>query len=69
MHKEPNFEIISIFKEISSGTKDLRSERKKVIAAAQDRREEGCSYRTIARDLNLNKNTVMDIVHRNRNPT
>lgn len=169
-----NFEIVSIFKEVSSGSKDLRSERKKVMAAAQDRRldailvteltrwgrstldlvqtlhelqawdvsliaqtglhfdirtaqgkliaslmavlaeferdllkerirsgiaaakakgkilgrqagqrpksdrltpkvirmlEEGCSYRTIARELNLNKNTVMDIVHRNRTAT
>ncbi|OLV19206.1 Site-specific recombinase, resolvase family [Deinococcus marmoris] len=27
-------------------------------------REEGCSYRQIARDLDLSKNTVMEIVHR-----
>ena len=29
-------------------------------------REEGCSYRQIARDLGLSKNTVMEIVHRHR---
>ena len=29
-------------------------------------REEGCSYRQIARDLGLSKNTVMEIVHRDR---
>ena len=29
-------------------------------------REEGCSYRQIARDLGLSKNTVMEIVHRQR---
>ena len=28
--------------------------------------EEGCSYRQIARDLGLSKNTVMEIVHRHR---
>ena len=27
---------------------------------------EGCSYRQIARDLGLSKNTVMEIVHRHR---
>ena len=29
-------------------------------------REEGCSYRQIARDLGLSKNTVMEIIHRHR---
>ena len=29
-------------------------------------REEGCSYRQIARDLGLSKNTVMEIVHQHR---
>ena len=28
--------------------------------------KEGRSYRAIARELNLSKNTVMDIIHRNR---
>ncbi len=28
--------------------------------------DEGCSYRWIARDLGISKNTVMDIVNRNR---
>lgn len=32
------FEIIGIFKEVASGSKDSRTERKKVMALAQDRR-------------------------------
>ena len=33
-----NFEVTSIFKEVASGSKDIRLERKKVMAIAQDRR-------------------------------
>lgn len=32
-----SFEIIAVLKEVASGSKDLRSERKKAMALAQDR--------------------------------
>lgn len=33
-----SFEVVAVFKEVASGTKDQRGERKKVLALAQDRR-------------------------------
>ncbi len=36
--KRADFEVISIFKEIASGIKDQKAQRKKVMALAQDRR-------------------------------
>ena len=38
------FEVVEIHREVSSGTKDQRTERKKVMALAQDRRTDEHSY-------------------------
>ena len=56
------YDVVGVWKETASGAKDDRAERKKVLALVAA----GQSYRQIGRQLDLSKNTVLEIVKRER---
>ena len=59
--KKAGYKIVDVWKETASGAKDDRHARQvlKLVAACQ-------SYREISHRLGLSKNTVFDIVKRDR---
>ena len=56
------YEVVGTYKETASGVKLDRAERRKVLALVA----QGRSYRLVGREVGLSKNTVADIVKRNR---
>ncbi|MFG6518870.1 recombinase family protein [Sulfitobacter sp. 1A13368] len=61
------YDVVGVFKETASGASVNRTARNRLLAPkVLQAIKEGRSYRWIARDLGISKNTVSDIVKRNR---